>query len=538
MADAEISRASAVMASGTLVSRILGFIKAIMVVAVIGLTGGGADAFALANQLPNNVYIIIIGGVLNAILVPQIIKAGLHSDGGAAFINRITTLAIVLFGGATVLATLAAPLLVALYAGTLVRGNADTFALAVSFAYWCLPQIFFYALYTLLGEILNARKLYGPYTWAPVVNNVVAIMGLGLFLAVFGVMDSAVPTTEWTPTQIALLAGPATLGIVVQALMLFFFWRRVGLSYQPDFRWRGVGLGQLGRTASWTFGLLITTQIAGIVQTQVAAIATGSGASIAVMQNAWLIFILPHSIATVSIGTAYFTRMSGHASTGDIVSLRADLSSSVRAISLIAVFSSVGLIVLSVPISRVFTDNATDVLLLAQVVAAFLIGLVPFSIQFVLFRAFYALGDTRTPFLITLFQSGLYIPIAVACAFLPTQFIVLGLALGMSLVTLPQLVLTVYLLRRKVGSFRIGPTMRSLVVFAVASLSAAAIGVLILWALGLFTDGFALESRLSAILTMAAAGGGMALAYSGGLLALRSSEFRGFVDLVRSRLQR
>ncbi|MGK2853064.1 MAG: murein biosynthesis integral membrane protein MurJ [Microbacteriaceae bacterium] len=538
MADAEISRASAVMASGTLVSRILGFIKAIMVVAVIGLTGGGADAFALANQLPNNVYIIIIGGVLNAILVPQIIKAGLHSDGGAAFINRITTLAIVLFGGATVLATLAAPLLVALYAGTLVRGNADTFALAVSFAYWCLPQIFFYALYTLLGEILNARKLYGPYTWAPVVNNVVAIMGLGLFLAVFGVMDSAVPTTEWTPTQIALLAGPATLGIVVQALMLFFFWRRVGLSYQPDFRWRGVGLGQLGRTASWTFGLLITTQIAGIVQTQVAAIATGSGASIAVMQNAWLIFILPHSIATVSIGTAYFTRMSGHASTGDIVSLRADLSSSVRAISLIAVFSSVGLIVLSVPISRVFTDNATDVLLLAQVVAAFLIGLVPFSIQFVLFRAFYALGDTRTPFLITLFQSGLYIPIAVACAFLPTQFIVLGLALGMSLVTLPQLVLTVYLLRRKVGSFRIGPTMRSLVVFAVASLSAAAIGVLILWALGLFTDGFALESRLSAILTMAAAGGGMALAYSGGLLALGSSEFRGFVDLVRSRLQR
>lgn len=538
MADAEISRASAVMASGTLVSRILGFIKAIMVVAVIGLTGGGADAFALANQLPNNVYIIIVGGVLNAILVPQIIKAGLHSDGGAAFINRITTLAIVLFGGATVLATLAAPLLVALYAGTLVRGNADTFALAVSFAYWCLPQIFFYALYTLLGEILNARKLYGPYTWAPVVNNVVAIMGLGLFLAVFGVMDSAVPTTEWTPTQIALLAGPATLGIVVQALMLFFFWRRVGLSYQPDFRWRGVGLGQLGRTASWTFGLLITTQIAGIVQTQVAAIATGSGASIAVMQNAWLIFILPHSIATVSIGTAYFTRMSGHASTGDIVSLRADLSSSVRAISLIAVFSSVGLIVLSVPISRVFTDNATDVLLLAQVVAAFLIGLVPFSIQFVLFRAFYALGDTRTPFLITLFQSGLYIPIAVACAFLPTQFIVLGLALGMSLVTLPQLVLTVYLLRRKVGSFRIGPTMRSLVVFAVASLSAAAIGVLILWALGLFTDGFALESRLSAILTMAAAGGGMALAYSGGLLALGSSEFRGFVDLVRSRLQR
>ncbi len=311
MADADVSRASAVMAAGTLVSRILGFVKAVVLAATIGVTMEAADAFALANQLPNNVYVIVMGGVLNAILVPQIVRAGLHSDGGTKFINRITTLAIVMFGLATLVATLAAPLLVALYAGAGAHNNPDTVALAVAFAYWCLPQIFFYALYTMLGEVLNARSYFGPYTWAPVVNNIVAIGGLVVFLVVFGARNTtASQSLPWTGGEIALLAGSATLGVVVQALMLFYFWRKIGIRYRPDFRWRGVGLRSVGRAASWTFGMLLLTQLAGLVQTQVALTASGTGASLAALQNAWLIFMLPHSIATVSIATAYFTRMS------------------------------------------------------------------------------------------------------------------------------------------------------------------------------------------------------------------------------------
>ncbi len=139
--------------------------------------------FAVANQLPNTVYVVVAGGVLSAVLVPQIVRAGLHADGGRAYINRLLTLALVILVGITLLATLAAPLLAWLYGIKLDQSTRD---LATLFAYWCLPQIFFYGLYTLLGEVLNARRSFGPFTWVPVLNNLVAIAGLVVFMAVWG----------------------------------------------------------------------------------------------------------------------------------------------------------------------------------------------------------------------------------------------------------------------------------------------------------------------------------------------------------------
>ena len=124
----------------------------------------------------------------------------------------------------------------------------QTLALATAFAYWCLPQIFFYGLYALLGEVLNARRIFGPFTWAPVLNNSSRSPASSSSSCSFGVdPDGARTADDWTPEMIALLAGTATLGIVVQAVVLFFFWRRTGLRFRPDFRWRGVGLGTAGR---------------------------------------------------------------------------------------------------------------------------------------------------------------------------------------------------------------------------------------------------------------------------------------------------
>jgi putative peptidoglycan lipid II flippase len=234
MADDRIGRASVFLASGTIVSRLLGFVKAIAVAGTIGVVGSaGGDAFAVANGLPNTVYVIVAGGVLSAVLVPQIVRAGAHADGGSAYINKLLTLALVILGIATVAATALAPLLTLLYGATLPSA---TLGLAIAFAWWCLPQIFFYGLYTLLGEVLNARRSFGPFTWVPVLNNVVAILGLIVFALLFGVdPDGLRPAEEWTPGMIALLAGSATAGIAAQALILFWFWRRVGLSYRPDF---------------------------------------------------------------------------------------------------------------------------------------------------------------------------------------------------------------------------------------------------------------------------------------------------------------
>lgn len=220
-----IGRASMILASGTVVSRVLGFISAIILARTLGLFGSGADAFALANQLPNNVYVIVAGGVLSSVLVPQIVKAHLHDDGGVRFINRLLTLAFSAVALVTIVAVVSAPLLVQLYTNQSETGSwagfgAANVQLATAFAWWCLPQVFFYAAYSVVGEVLNARGVFGPFTWTPALNNVVAIAGMMWFANIFtGDVHRA---TDWNSTEIAVLAGTATLGVVVQAGALSF----------------------------------------------------------------------------------------------------------------------------------------------------------------------------------------------------------------------------------------------------------------------------------------------------------------------------
>jgi putative peptidoglycan lipid II flippase len=171
------------MASGTILSRVLGFARAVILAAAIGVTTNAADAFGVANQLPNNVYAIIVGGVLNAVLVPQIVKARAHKDGGKGYIDRLLTFILTIFFAVSVLSTVAAPVLVAIYTKD---WSGPQLALATAFAYWCLPQLFFYGLYSLLGEVLNARSAFGPFMWAPVLNNIVGLVGLVAFIVIFG----------------------------------------------------------------------------------------------------------------------------------------------------------------------------------------------------------------------------------------------------------------------------------------------------------------------------------------------------------------
>jgi len=534
-----IGRASAFLASGTIVSRILGFVKAIIVAATIGVVGSaGADAFAVANALPNTVYVIVAGGVLSAVLVPQIVRAGAHADGGSGYINKLLTVALVILAGATILATALAPLLTLVYGATLPQATLD---LAIAFAWWCLPQIFFYGLYTLLGEVLNARRSFGPFTWVPVLNNIVAIAGLLVFAWAFGVdPDGARAADEWTPAMIAVLAGTATLGIAVQALVLFWFWRRIGLRYRPDFAWRGVGLGTAGRMAGWTFGMLLLTTLAGIVQTLVLGTASGENASIAAVDYAWLIFMLPHSVITVSIATAYFTRMSEHAAADDLDRVRADLSGAIRGITLIINLAAAVLLVIAYPFAAVFeTASFADTAALGNVVIAFTLGLVPFSTLFVVQRTFYALGDTRTPFRFTLFQVIVFIAGALACLALPKDVLAAGIALTTTIACIAQLVLAAWLLRRRLHTLdasRIGRGFGRSFLALVLPL-AAGIGLLVLLG-GTTEGGFAVSGILGSVVSMAIIGSVMAVLYFAGLWLLRSPELRGFAEPLVSRLRR
>lgn len=525
-----VGRASAIMAAGTIVSRGFGFVRAIALAGTIGLIGSAsADAFAVANQLPSTIYAIVAGGVLSAILVPHIVRASASStDGGAAYINKLLTVSIVLLAAATFVATAAAPLLTLLY-GT--RLDADTLALATAFAWWCLPQIFFYGLYSLLGEVLNSKRKFGPYTWAPVLNNVVALLGMLAMVLLYGSdPEGTRAASDWTPDMIALLGGTATLGIAAQALILGMFWRRMGLRFRLDFRWRGVGLDQAGKMAGWTFGMLLASTFAGIIQTNVVGIASGveGAASVAALGNAWLVFMLPHSIVTVSIATAYFTRMSEHAGRNELSAVKTDLSAAARLIGVIIVFATAAIAVVAYPIGAVFAPGQPDgVFSFGNVVLAYILGLLPFSLLFVVQRTFYAMGNTKIPFLYTLVQVALFSVGAIALSGLPPTQLAFGLALLTSAVGTVQLLVAIWWLRRHIGALPVADVARALGRAGIAILPAVLLGIAVAGWLGAFDStalSFALESRIGAIVSAAVIAAVMLVVYVSVLRALRAPE--------------
>lgn len=474
-----IGRSSLVLASGTIVSRILGFISAVVLARTVGLIGSGADAFALANQLPNNVYVIVAGGVLSAVLVPQIVKAQLHDDGGEKYINRLLTLGLTVVLAVTALAVATAPLLVGLYTQHTSSGGgfAQTdLDLATAFAWWCLPQVFFYAAYTLVGEVLNAKGLFGPFTWAPALNNIVAIAGMVWFGSVF--TGNVAVATDWNPTEISILAGTATLGVVVQATALFAFLGRAGIRFRPDFRFRGVGLGATTRLAAWTFGMIVVTQLAGVLQSNIASLATAFGEpGMAVLRFGWLVFMLPHSVITVSLGTAYFTRMSTNARDKNWDFLGADIRESLSRISMFMVISAAVLWLTSSFIASVFASEAGTGM--ANVIALFAIGLVPFGMAFVLQRVFYALEDTRTPFFIQLVQSTVFAIGALIVGAGSVSQIANGIAISMSAATIVQASLLGILLRRRLGQFGGIALLANIGKYLLAALPALGVGFVV-----------------------------------------------------------
>ncbi|HLU64475.1 MAG TPA: murein biosynthesis integral membrane protein MurJ [Protaetiibacter sp.] len=549
MADATvprsgIGRASAVIASGTLVSRVLGFVNATVLVWVIGAQNPSANAFSLANTLPTNIYALIAGGLTSAVIVPQIVRAARHADGGQAFVSRLLTLTITALLAIGVIATLAAPLLISLYTTDTADGALGPagLALAVTFAYWCLPQVFFYALYAVLGEVLNARGVFGPFTWAPVANNIVMIGSLVVFANVWGVDPAHRDPAGWTPEQIAVLGGGATLGIVIQALVLVAFWRRTGLRFRPDFRWRGVGLGATGRAAGWTFGMIVITQVTIVVQMNVASLAGPRDPSIAVLNIAWLLFMLPHSILALSVATPFFTRMSAHAEAGRIGDFRDDLSSSLRTILLLVVGGGAAVGAAAIPLAAFFDTDPATVVGISSVLLAYLVGLVPFSAMFVLQRGFFALADTRTPFLIQLIQGATAIGALsiVAVVVAPGRPDAVGVAVAActTVASFVQAIVLALVLRRRIGGIDGRRVLVRLALFLSAAVVAIAAGVGVLALLGGFEAGFAVADRVSAFMTLSLVGGTVLLVYALTLIAVRVPEARAALTPLRRILGR
>ncbi|MCF3129040.1 murein biosynthesis integral membrane protein MurJ [Streptomyces olivochromogenes] len=428
-------KSSAVMAAGTMVSRLTGFIRSALIVSALGV-GLLGDTFQVAYQLPTMIYILTVGGGLNSVFVPQLVRAMKEDeDGGEAYANRLLTLVMVALGALTALGILVAPVLIHLLSPS-VAGDPAANQVGITFVRYFLPSIFFMGIHVVMGQILNARGKFGAMMWTPVLNNVVIIVTLGMFIWVYGTAaDSGMKVTTIPIEGQRLLGIGILLGLVVQALAMIPYLRETGFRLRPRFDWRGHGLGKAATLAKWTILFVLANQAGAIVVTQLSTAAGKAspvdGTGFAAYANAQLIWGLPQAIITVSLMAALLPRISRSAAEDDAGAVRDDISQGLRTTAVAIVPIAFGFLALGIPMCTLIfgssgTNEATN---MGFMLMAFGLGLVPYSVQYVVLRAFYAYEDTRTPFYNTVIVAAVNASASVLCYFLlPARWAVIGMA--------------------------------------------------------------------------------------------------------------
>ena len=462
--SARLISASAVMMAGTLVSRIVGFGRLLLLAFLFGVGTRQADMFTVANAVPTIMYILIVGGVLNTVLVPQIVRAIKNdADGGEAYTNRIMTGGLIVLFVVTLTLTLAVPGIISIYTadGWKDPAIAAQYSSMVALAYYCMPQIFFYGVYVLAGQVLNARDRFGPMMWSPIANNVISIAVLILFLMVFGQTDT---DAAFTPGQEALLGLGSTLGIAVQAVLLVPFLRSVGYRFVPRFDFKGTGLGKTARLAKWTLGLVLITQAGLVIINKVATAATvdGAGGGLAAYSYAYAVFIVPHSLVTVSLATAMLPSASRMALAGDLGGVAEEVGRTWRLALTALLPAAIAYFVLGVPIARLvfgFGAGSSDADFTGWALMTLALGLVPFTLQYVCLRAFYALENTRTPFFLQLLITGCYVTMGVLISTLvdSNPLVAACLGLGLAIAYLVGVIVSTRVLRRSLPQLSVRP---------------------------------------------------------------------------------
>ena len=540
------------MAAGTLVSRFLGFAKTWMLAAALGLGSTVNDTFINANNLPNLIFLLVAGGVFNAVLVPQIIKASKAPDKGADYISRLLTLAVLVLLVLTLLVTLLAPSVIQL---TTQGYSPQQKALAVSFAFWCLPQIFFYGLYALLTQVLNAHGAFGPAMWAPIINNIVAIAGLGMFIAIMGA-NAVNPHTidNWGSFQTILVAGFSTIGVVAQTAVLLIPVFRLRLGLRPRFGWRGVGLGHAAKLSVWTLATAAVGQLAFLYVMRIATIPgaerlrlqqAGDPAAATIPGNAVLevasqLYLLPHSIIALSLATVLFNRMTRASQDGDRVALRNALSHGLRTMAVATVFGALALFALAGPLGMFFSGNVRqDGVMLAQTLTILALSTPFMSANFMMSRVFYANEDARTPFFIQLVLALVNVAAAFAIQFLPFDQIIFAIAILYTGGNILSVIVSATFLRRLLGHLD-GPRIASSYIrMGYAALGSALAGAVALWMLGSYNpDGYAWSDRIAALVTIVVVGPVMMAAYFLLLKLFRVTELQDLLQPLLGRLRR
>ena len=459
MKTADLYRASSVMAIGTIISRITGFIRGVLLVATLG-TALLADGYNVANTMPNIIYNLVVGGALTAIFVPQLIRSFSDDDGGVGFASRLVTTISVSLLALTALGMVFAPVLVRIYAPEFTTAGFETeYSVTVAFMRYCLPQIFFLVLYAMLGQVANARGVFAPLMWAPILNNLVGVFLLGGFLY----LVPSVSANTITDTQVAVLGWGTTLGAVIQALVLIPVVSRT--KFRLRFQLGFAGLGKSFKLAGWTLVYVIISQLGYLVTVNVATSAAVRSAQEGITRgvgftpysNAYLIMLLPYSIVTISIITALLPHLSRLVIAQDFAEVKSQLVRAIRLVGVITIPSAVGLAFFGPLITEVlfFGISRSDSSYMGYVLSALSLGLVAFSINIILVRGFNAFEDTKTQ-VVSIFIINF---IAVAFSYLAlntvqNEYVTIYLGLAFSFSYIVGIVITVKLIKKHVGKIK------------------------------------------------------------------------------------
>jgi putative peptidoglycan lipid II flippase len=539
---AGILKSSALMAAGTLVSRLTGFIRSLVITAALGAALLG-DSFTIAYTLPTMIYILTVGGGLNSVFVPQLVRSMKDDeDGGEAYANRLLTLVMVALGVIVAIAVFAAPWLIHMMSPT-IANDAAANSVAVTFARYCLPTIFFMGIHVVMGQILNARGKFGAMMWTPVLNNIVMIFTFGLFIWVYGTSAESRMGVETIPPDGVRLLGIGTLlGLVVQALAMLPYLREAGFRFRPRFDWKGHGLGKTIKLAKWTVLFVLANQAGVIVVTQLATsagkLSGKDGTGFLAYSNAQLIWGMPQAIITVSVMAALLPRISRAAHDNDPGAVRDDISQGLRnsAVAIVPVaftFLALGLPMCTLLYASSGTEAARS---MGFILMAFGLGLIPYSVQYVVLRGFYAYEDTRTPFYNTVIVAAVNAAASALCyVILPAQWAVVGMAASYGLAYAVGVGIAWRRLSNRLGGDLDGArVVRTYARLCLAAIPAAVVGGGV---------GFALLKALGE-----GAGGSVVALVCGSVVLLgiffaaakkmRIEELNGIVGMVRGRLGR
>jgi murein biosynthesis integral membrane protein MurJ len=534
-----LARSSRVMALGTVVSRGTGFLRTLVLVIALGQSTL-ADAYNNSNTLPNTVYYLMLGGIFTSVVVPMLVRAAKEDpDRGEGYAKRIYSLGVVSLLTVTVAGTALAGPIVDLYGSNIT--NAGEHRVMVLFAYFFIPQIFFYGMDSLLGAILNVRGRFGPNMWTPVINNVVVILVAILYM----VTDHSTSADTVSSFGLDLLAIGTTLGIVIQSISLFPIMWRAGFDMRLTFDFRRSEIAEIGRMSGWMFGYVAAQWLSNLVAQRVANSAANSAAHLAhpvtgvgfsAYSYAYQLFQLPYAIVGISVISALLPRMSGHASDRRYSLVRDDFSKGVRVASVIVVPAAVFLGVLGAPLSELLfawghttTDEARYI---GEVFGAFSVGLVPFMFTQLQLRVFYSFRENRTPAILGMVMLVVgVIGALVALEVLPPTRTVVGLAFAYDMVTLSGAILAWPLLLRRVGSLDGWRITRALVRMFIATVPGLVFALIVMGVVGSFMH----QGPVYGFITTVVGGGGAILLYAICARLLGIEEFKTLMKSVAGR---